>query len=566
MTLRKKLFLIFTLIFVLLTGVIITNHYFNQKIDDLNTKIISQEDELDVVQSLSYSVVSMFDAGGRYLVASSDEMQKTYIQVFDDHSRQVTTLLDTLRSDQSNTSYKEEFDNFETLFGDYNRELSSAFKVVAIGGKNNLGHDIVSHYFNIPAEPVVHALDDFTAFKKDDISALKLEVTSYKAYVLIIDVIIFAISFLVILGCFRYAVTHILKPIQLVESNLKELSSSKGDLTIQLPVRSKDEIGSLSKSFNLMILNLHQMVQKIATKSYTIQNATHQLSTSSSEMTASSRYISDATLIASKGAEEQVTKLGDVSSDVKATVDFVDEISISVKNVEQSAINSVNLAHQGNDTMTKMMNQMTFIYENTQNHTHQIERLHEFSETMERMLDYITSIAKKTRLLALNARIEAIHAGEYGKGFSVVADEVGKLSDESASAISNISTLVNSIKESVSDVISAMVDDAIEISNGVSLAKTSEEAFLKLKDASLEVTSQITSISESADHITSFMDAIKQDVSEVNDVSISTAENSLAVSSATEEQFAAIVSIEQSTKQLSDLTQELDLLISKFKI
>ena len=342
---------------------------------------------------------------------------------------------------------------------------------------------------------------------------------------------------------------------------------AKGNLAVKdTNYTTKDEIGDLSETLNMLAGNLRNIIGTIQTTSLQLtrnaeetsvslnemQSAAHQLSTNMCENAAS---ISDGTM----AAERSSNILQSLSQGLQN----------SKENAEVSVVNSkttMKTAKEGLTLASEISNDMDKIRSASIETGDTIQRLNEAMTKIQHITGSIAAIAAQTNLLALNASIEAARAGEQGKGFAVVADEVRKLAEQSNVEVNKVETIVKDITESIHLVVSSTVESTKLIETGSSTVKQTSQI---LSDISTAVAKTVEEISMISNMTTTESENSKQVVSLINNLTGSIREIeevTLSISAVTEETTASIDEVATRSIETSQVAQELQQIVSRFKI
>lgn len=390
------------------------------------------------------------------------------------------------------------------------------------------------------------------------------EVTNAASGILTEMAVVIGISIVVGSLIVFFIVRSIIQPLRRLSSSAERIS--EGDLTETVAITSSDEIGQLGTSFNKMAESLRTVITKLNNSIDQMSSSSEQLLASSDQTAAATREVASATEQVASGAENQTVKIEQTNEEISQVFLGVQTIAERSSLVSDLTSDASERAKEGEKHVKHNLEQMEFIHQSVSSSNTVIQSLAERSKEIGNILEVISGISSQTNLLALNAAIEAARAGEQGKGFAVVADEVRKLAEQSSESAKQIGTLITSIQQDTEQSVQQMGAVSINAEQGLVVTKETSNQFQEILQSMEQIAPKIQDVSSTAKQITDRISGVTASAEDISTIAQENAASSEEVAASTEEQLASMEEINSAAQSLNRMSAELKDLVNSFNI
>ncbi|KAF0151593.1 MAG: methyl-accepting chemotaxis protein [Ignavibacteria bacterium] len=325
-----------------------------------------------------------------------------------------------------------------------------------------------------------------------------------------------------------------------IDNILSEMNKfSQGDLTVQVvPERKNDEIGKLFLGFNTVVNNMNRILQSVTEAVHATASASNEISSSAEQMAA--------------GTQEQSSQSREISHSVEEMTKTIFETTSIAAKAANATKQSGEIAKEGGKDVEQTINGMNRIADVVNKSAVTVQALGKSSDQIGEIVQVINDIADQTNLLALNAAIEAARAGEQGRGFAVVADEVRKLAERTSKATKEIAAMIKQIQKDTEEAVVSMRAGTQEVDRGKTLADKAGDSLKKIIHYADDVVDMVNKVAASSEHQSLTADQISKNIEGITTV--------------THESAQGVQQIAVAAEDLNRLTNNLQELVARFKI
>ncbi|OZU87191.1 hypothetical protein CIL03_18030 [Virgibacillus indicus] len=363
-----------------------------------------------------------------------------------------------------------------------------------------------------------------------------------------------------------FAVTkRITARIKVVMERMKKIAS--GDLSQKpIEVKSGDEIGQLGIATNEMSKNMRELLNQINTVSGTVSSHSEELTQATGEVTTGTEQIATTMGELASGSETQANSASDLASVMGTFTVRVEEANENGEHIQVNSNKVIEMTSEGSQMMQSSTDQMIKINHIVKDAVQKMQHLDNQSQEITKLVSVIKDVAEQTNLLALNAAIEAARAGEHGKGFAVVADEVRKLAEQVAHSVNDITGFVTNIQTESGVVAESLKEGYEQVEQGTAQIETTGKTFNEISTAITEMVQNIKMVSENLSEIAAGSQEMNGSIEEIASVSEEAAAGVEQTAASAQQVSGSMEEVSGSSEQLARLAEELNELVGRFKL
>ncbi|WP_336495793.1 methyl-accepting chemotaxis protein [Psychrobacillus sp. FJAT-51614] len=563
-SIRGRVIIIFSILIVILISMLVLTSnkmYSSQKALEKFTNVDIKEQMM--VNQIATDISQLANAEQSYIITGKSNYMASHRKYKDAIITRIKELK-VIYKDRSDELQKIQFiDQFFTSYLQYSERVIStrddqgfetAQKLVNAGNGKT-----IMNYIDVYILAINELLAEKTA---EQIELLKKE--NNTAMFLFIALTVFSVALTLSFGIYLFY--SIKRSTRSINKSILDIAQAGGDLTRRVKIKSKDEFAEIAESTNVLIASIANLVKRVSLLTENVSASGQELMASSDETAITIQSIADSTNEIAVGSEQTIRSMNVAIQKMNLLEESTRYLNNDAQAVKEATDQMMNAARKGGESVQHSSNVMMSIEETMANTSQTVQALGTKSYEITSIIKTITAIAEQTNLLALNAAIEAARAGEHGRGFAVVADEVRKLAEQSQNAAKEVTGIVTSIQLEVASIVKQNHEGVENVIRGVEVANETNASLEQIMKQTNETITIIEKMVDQIEETLNFSQEVAASFIEVNQIAENTATNTETSAAAAQEGSAAMEEINASSVELSNQADELRKVVNEFKL
>lgn len=570
---RLNLLIAFVIVFILGMSTFswISFKNFNQKNKDRLQKIAGYVTMVDEARKAQVDFKIQVQDWKDTLLRGNDSVsfQKYYSQFTQDNTNVEGELLklkddmtrygiDTSLVDSLLSTHKELYDKYDIAIKSYDKKNTDSYHVVDTMVKG------IDRKPTGDMNELVKQIEDKANLEIQNImKESNIEENNFNRNLILIEAfgIILTIFFAAFIISMYKGITKYIEQL----NTLMERAEN-GDLTVKGKIYKRDELGHLTEVFNRFIEKIRSLINEARETSITVASFANDVMETSGEVGKTAQEVANTVSELAEGASEQANLADESSRAVNGVVEGLNHISENTMYITKLANNAIETIEKGTESLKHQSSKMSATRSASQNVIDVISDLSVKSKEIGEVIEFINQITGQINLLSLNASIEAARAGEAGRGFTVVANEVKKLAEQSKESTQRISGLIQEVQTDINRAVNEVNNTKVSMEEQETSLKQTDDSFNLIEHSVLEMVDKIKEVASETKEINENAVAVEHSIKNIVGIIEENAAGTEEVASATEEQSASVQEVASSMSHLAEISNNLQKSIAKFKV
>ena len=515
------------------------------------------------VNLLAYEISKLTNLEQAYLITGNGSYSTSYHMKTDSINKKIHSLQENFADRELELSHMQAIGQYYKNYLDYSKKimkmrdelgLEQARKLM-IGGSG----ETMKIHIDKNIESINTIMEESNEAKLSTLrTQINISITSFLVLTLI------ALIATVIFGYMLF--TSLKNNTRAINRSILDIAQAGGDLTRRVPVRNNDEFSTIAMSTNTLIVSISNLIKRVNELANHVSDSSQELMALADDNARTIQNIADATADIASDSENTIFSMASAQQKMSDLEHSMHTLNENAHAVQQASLAMQQAADMGSRSVLQSTTVMQNIEETMASTTFTVEALGHKSADITSIIGTITAISEQTNLLALNAAIEAARAGEHGRGFAVVADEVRKLAVQSQKAAKEVTTIVTSIQDEVASIIEQNQEGVTTVIRGVEVTNETNQSLSNILVQTNETTKIISAMTEQIAMTLEYSHAVASDFVKVNAFAEQTAANTVTSAAAATQGSASMQEINAAATELAHQADSLHSVVNEFKV